>query len=217
MAEEALQRAQDGSDQYLRDPLTGAAPDRPELEQATVALEAAKAHHAKLLESSSPDVIARAYSDLASARAQLQRLEDGVAPAQIQAAEADVRQAETALYLSQLQVDKATVRAPVDGIVSQLSTTQGAMIVPGSPVLDLLSQEVQIVIHVEESRLPDLRIGQPAVISVDIFPNRTYIGEIAIIAPEIDPTTGTIRVTIRARDGAGELVPGMVAIVDLAQ
>ncbi len=59
---------------------------------------------------------------LASARAQLMRLEEGAKPAQVQAAQAQVRQAETALYLAQLQLDKALVRAPISGVVASVNT-----------------------------------------------------------------------------------------------
>ena len=216
-AEAALQRAQDAYDQVAWNPLVAALPESLQLEQATLLFEEAQAQHDKLVQGSTPDVIAGAYAQLASARAQLQHLEEGAKPAQLQAAEARVRQAETALYLSQLQLEKATVRAPVDGIVSQVSTTEGAMIVPGSPLAHLLSPELKITIAVEELRLPNLRIGQGAIIHVGAYPDRTFDGEVAVIAPEVDPATATVSVTIRPSDDATELAPGMLVTVDLLQ
>ena len=58
------------------------------------------------------DQIAGAYAQLTGAEAQLARLQRGADPAQIRAAEAGVKQAEVAVYLSQLQLDKATSRRP---------------------------------------------------------------------------------------------------------
>jgi multidrug resistance efflux pump len=147
----------------------------------------------------------------------LRRLEDGAEDAQIQAAEAQVRQAETGLYLAQLQLDKATVRAPVNGIVAQVHLTVGSMALPGSPAVRLLSPAVKIVIPVEESRMAQLSLGQPARIRVNAFPDRIFEGIVAIIAPQLDPSTRTVRVTVRPTGDAQVLTPGMFATVELLQ
>jgi multidrug efflux pump subunit AcrA (membrane-fusion protein) len=216
-AEAAVRRAQAAYDQVSWNPMIAAMPESLQLQQATLALEAAQAQYDKLLKGATADVIAGAYAQLASARAQLQRLEDGPEEAQIQAAEAQVRQAETALYLAQLQLDKATVEAPVDGIVAQVNLAVGAMALPGSPALRLLSPNVQIVIPVEESRMAQLEIGQPARIQVNAFPGQTFEGLLTAIAPQLDPATRTVRVTVEPTDDAPQLSPGMFATVELIQ
>ena len=93
-----------------------------------------------------------AYAQLAGARAQLARLEEGAKPAQINAAKAGVKQAETALYLAQLQLDKTTIKSPADGVIYSLDATQGAMTGPGKAVAVIFSPEVKILIPVQESR-----------------------------------------------------------------
>lgn len=214
-AEAAVRRAQAAYDQVKWNPLIAALPESLQLEQATLALEAAQAQYDKLIKGSSEDVIAGAYAQLASARAQLRRLEEGPEMAQIEAAEAQVRQAETALYLAQLQLDKATVRSPIDGIVSRVNLAVGAMAMPGSPALTLLSPGVQIVIPVEENRMAQLKIGQPAQIRVNAYPDEVFEGSLAAIAPQLDPATRTVRVTVRPTGDASRLTPGMFATVEL--
>ena len=183
-----------------------------QLESATLSLESAKAQYEKLTKGATEDVIAGAYAQLAGARAQLQALEDGAKPAQIDAARAQVNQAETALYLSQLQLDKTQVRAPIDGIVASVSTALGVMVAPGNPVAVLMSPDVEIAVAVEETRLADLAVGKPATIRVDAYPDREFAGEVVQIAPTLDPATRTVKVTIRPLDGDGALLPGMFAI-----
>ncbi len=214
-AEAAVKQAQAAYDQVSWNPLIAALPESMQLEAATLALEAAQAQYDKLVLGATADIIAGAYAQLANARAQLKRLEDGAKPAQIQAAQAQVRQAETALYLAQLQLDKASVRAPISGIVASVNTSAGTMVAPGSPLAVLISPEVEVVIAVEESRLADLSAGQPAVIRVDAYSDRTYDGQIAIIAPTLDPATRTVQVTIRPTGDATDLAPGMFATVAL--
>lgn len=214
-AEAAVKQAQAAYDQVSWNPLIAALPESVQLESATLNLEAANAQYEKLVKGSTEDVIAGAYAQLASARAQLEALEEGPKPAQIEAAQAQVNQAETALYLAQLQLDKTVMRAPVDGIVASVNTAVGSMVAPGNPVAVLLSPDVEIAVAVEETRLPDLRLGQPATIRVDAYPGQEFPGEVAIIAPTLDPATRTVQVTIRPSGEAGALRPGMFATVEL--
>jgi HlyD family secretion protein len=216
-AEAAVRRAQAAYDQVSWNPLIAALPESLQLQQATLALESAQAQYDKLVKGSSADIIAGAYAQVAAARAQLERLEEGPKEAQIQAAEAQVRQAETALYLAQLQLDKAILRAPIDGIVAQVNLAVGSMALPGSPVLRLLSPTIQIVIPVEENRMAQLRIGQPARILVNAYPGEVFEGTLAAIAPQLDPATRTVRVTVRPTGDATRLTPGMFATVELLQ
>ena len=216
-AQAAVKMAQAAYDQVSWNPLIAALPESLQLEQATLSLEAAQAQYDKISKGTTEDVIAGAYAQLAGARAQLQALEEGAKPAQIEAAQAQVNQAETALYLAQLQLDKTEVRAPIDGVVASLSTSLGSMAGQGTPVAVLLSPDVKIIVSVEESRLQDLYVGQPATIRVDAYPGREFAGEVSLIAPVLDAATRTVPVTIRPREDAGVLRPGMFATVELNQ
>ncbi|MEZ4618492.1 MAG: efflux RND transporter periplasmic adaptor subunit [Caldilineaceae bacterium] len=215
-AEAAVTVAQAGYNQVKGNPAIGALPQSLQLQQATIGLEAAQAQYDKVLKGATQDVIAGAYAQLAQARAGLQRLQEGAKSEQIRAVEAQVKQAEMAVYLAQLQVSKATVKAPVAGIVARVNATEGGMGAPGTPLVTLLSREIKITIEVEEARLAQLQVGQPATIRVDAYPERIFQGEVAIIAPELDAATRTVQVTIRPTADASILAPGMFATVELA-
>jgi HlyD family secretion protein len=215
-AEAAVTVAQAGYNQVKGNPMIAALPQSLQLQQATLQKEAAQAQYEKVLKGSTSDIIAGAYAQLAQARASLARLEEGAKPAQVQAIEAQVKQAETALYLAQLQLDKATISAPVDGTVSEVFVTVGSMVAPGAPVTTLLSPIMEVVIQVEEYRLDEIEIGQGATLGVDAHPGQIFEGEIVRIAPELDPASRTVAVTIRPDDSADQLAPGMFATVELA-
>lgn len=217
LAQAAVTTAQAAYNEVRWMPNIGAMPQSLQLQQATLQVEAAQAQYDKVVKGATQDVIAGAYAQLAQARAQLQRLEEGAKPEQVQAAQAQVNQAETALYLAQLQLNKSTVRSPIDGVISRVTTSAGAMAAPGAPLLVILSNEVKINIPVEETRLSTLRIGQPARVRVDAYPDRIFNGEVSIIAPELDPATRTVQVTIRPQDEERLLAPGMSATVELLE
>lgn len=217
LAQAAVTTAQAAYNEVRWMPNIGAMPQSLQLQQATLQVEAAQAQYDKAVKGATQDVIAGAYAQLAQARAQLQRLEEGAKPEQIQSAQAQVNQAETALYLAQVQLSKATVRSPIDGVVSRVTTSAGSMAAPGAPLLVILSNEVKINIPVEETRLSTLRIGQPTRVRVDAYPDRVFNGTVDIIAPELDSATRTVQVTIRPQDEGRLLAPGMSATVELLE
>lgn len=207
--------AQAAYNQVKGNPAIGMLPQSLQLQQATIGLEAAQANYDKAIKGATQDVIAGAYAQLASARAQLQRLLEGAKPEQIKAVEAQVKQAEMGVYLAQLQMSKATVKAPIEGIVSRVNSAMGAMAAPGAPLVTLLAREVKVTVAVEETRMSQLAVGQPAIIYVDAYPDRQFEGTVTIIAPELDPATRTVQVTVQPTTMVSELTPGMSATVEL--
>jgi HlyD family secretion protein len=214
-AQAAVTAAQAAYNQVKGDQYIASRPETLQLEQAKLQVQAAQARYDQVVKGATPDVIAGAYAQLAQARARLINLQAGPPADQIEAVEAQVRQAEAALYLAQLQVSKATVRAPVDGVVVRVPTAAGATANSGSLLAVLMTGGVEVTIPVEETRLPDLRVGQPATIRVDAYPDRVFAGEVAILAPRVNPATRTIQVTIRPTEEAPDLLPGMFATVEL--
>ncbi len=188
------------------------------LQQATLTKEAAQAQYDKVLKGATADQIAAAYAALTGAQSQLARLKRGAEPAQIKAAEAGVKQAEAAVYLAQLQLDKTNVVAPADGFVYKLDAVEGGMAGPGTALAVIFSHEVKIVIKVEESRYQEISVGQPVVVRVDAYGDRVFDGQITEIAPTFDYATRTVEVTVKATGaGAGDLKPGMFATVTLGE
>ncbi len=98
-AEEAVKLYQAQYDKIAGSPFAGMMLESLQLQQATLAKEGAQAQYDKVLKGATQDQITGAYAQLAGARAQLTRLEEGAKPAQINAAKAVVKQAETAIYL----------------------------------------------------------------------------------------------------------------------
>lgn len=216
-AEAAVQVARSAYNEVRWNPKIGMLPQSLQLQQATLQFEAAQAQYQKVLNGAGDDAVAGAYAQVVSAQAQLARLQEGANSEQVRAVQAQVQQAELGLYLSQLQIDKSTIEAPMNGVVAQVNVSPGSMVAPGSPVMVILSDAVEINIPVEEVRLPSLAIGQRALIRSNAYPDRVFEGVVAIIAPQLNAQTRTVQVTIRPTEAAPELLPGMFAAVDLVE
>ena len=217
-AEAAVSVYQSQYDRIASNPYAGMMLESLQLQQATLAKEAAQAQYDKVLKGATADQIANAYAALTGAQAQLAKLQRGAEPAQIKAAEAGAKQAEAAVYLAQLQLDKTNVEAPVDGFIYKLDAVEGGMAGQGTPLAVIYAHDMKIVIQVEETRFESVSLGQPVVIRVDAYGDRSFDGKVAEIAPTFDYATRTVQVTVRPTGkGAADFEPGMFATVMLME
>jgi membrane fusion protein (multidrug efflux system) len=129
---------------------------------------------------------ARAGED--QAHAEMQTAQTG--PQQIVAtkarasqAEAHVLQARANLAQAELNLQYATVKAPVRGIVSKKGINVGQVVQSGQPLLAIVQiDDVWVTANFKETQLKDMRPGQRAVISVDAYGGRQYTGKVDSIA-----------------------------------
>jgi RND family efflux transporter MFP subunit len=159
--------------------------------------------------------IAQAQSAVAAAQQQLDLAKAPFIRQDFDAAQSQINAAAAALEIAKLNRDESIIKAPIDGIVSAKQGTVGMMVAPGAtPIVSLISEEVQITFGAEESLVGQLSIGQPAILTVAAYPGETFTGRVAIIAPVADLTTRTFAITVYPEDPNHKLRPGMFA--DLA-
>jgi HlyD family secretion protein len=111
-------------------------------------------------------------------------------------AERQVEQARADLASAQDALDKTEIRAPMDGIVTARNIEQGEVVVtgtmnnPGTVLMTISDMStVEAVLEVDQTDVPQLRIGQKASIRIDAFPDETFPGEVSEIGSS--PIRGT--------------------------
>jgi len=111
-------------------------------------------------------------------------------------AERQVEQARADLASTQDALDKTEIRAPMDGIVTARNIEQGEVVVtgtmnnPGTVLMTISDMSaVEAVLEVDQTDVPQLRIGQKASIRIDAFPDETFPGEVSEIGSS--PIRGT--------------------------
>ena len=83
---------------------------------------------------------------------------------------------------------------------------------PAQPLLEVANVDrVEVAAHVAADHLGRVRVGQPAAIVSDAYPDRTFDGEVIAIAPAIDPATNAALVRIRVKNPERLLKVGMFA------
>jgi membrane fusion protein (multidrug efflux system) len=112
------------------------------------------------------------------------------------------RMVEAMVEKAELDLERSIVRAPIGGIVSQVPLT-GDYAAPGVPVLAIVSvSNVWVEANFKETELTDVKIGQPAVVRIDTYPDVELEGYV----DSISPATGAEFSVIPAQNASGNWV-----------
>jgi membrane fusion protein (multidrug efflux system) len=106
-----------------------------------------------------------------------------VIKARAAAAEAHVQQLRAQLAQAQLNLQYATVKAPVKGVVSRKTVEVGQIIQPGQPLMAVIPlEEVWVTANFKETQLQNMRPGQRVTVKVDAIGGREFNGTVDSIA-----------------------------------
>jgi len=124
----------------------------------------------------------------AQATAQLQGAQtapEQVAAQRARASSADARvlQQKAAVQQAELNVQYATIKAPMKGIVSKKTVEIGQVIQQGQPLMTVIPlEEVWVTANFKETQLENMHPGQPAIVEVDAYGGREFKGHIESLA-----------------------------------
>ena len=103
-----------------------------------------------------------------------------------------------------------SVRAPIDGVVTELGLREGATFDAGAVLFRLNgTASVWVDAQVPETQVHAIAPGAKVEIRALGLPGAVFPGRVQAILPQIDPTTRTIGVRIAIANSAGQLRPGM--------
>jgi membrane fusion protein, heavy metal efflux system len=107
-----------------------------------------------------------------------------------------------------------TIASPISGTVVERQVGPGQVVKPdtSSPLFQI-SDLSDLWVHgdVFESDLARIRLGAPAKISVESYPDRVFPARVSFINPSVDPVTRTVHVRCRVSNPRGLLKPEMFA------
>jgi Cu(I)/Ag(I) efflux system membrane fusion protein len=90
-----------------------------------------------------------------------------------------------------------TLRAPVDGVVTDKTAVAGMRFTPGDTLFRIADlSHLWLIADVFEQDLASVRIGAAARVTVAAYPGQTFTGTVAFIYPSIARETRTARVRI---------------------
>ena len=100
-------------------------------------------------------------------------------------------------------LDRAAIKAPAAGIVINMKLQPGEYVEPGDAVFSIvMTERPWIEANLKETELTYVRVGQPAVITADAYPDR----EIRAVVDSISPATGAEFAVLPPQNATGNWV-----------
>lgn len=214
------------------------------LDAADAELNAARLDYQQMLSTSAADSIIKSRARLAVAQSALDNARDALmalqtgdespqvlaakaaadaAASAVSQAEAGVEQARQALKLAELQLERTTVIAPMDGVILSRNLEVGEMAAAGGTVMSLARLDtLELIVYLPEDQYGRVKIGDTVPLSVDSFPGQIFTGQIIHIADEAEFTPRNVQteqgrkssvyaVKIKVENPDLRLKPGMPA------
>lgn len=151
--------------------------------------------------------------------------DSGSTKAEKASAKAQYDQAVVAVSMAKVQVGYATIKSPIDGILSNLAVRAGENAAPGS-TLAIVSDtgNLYVTIYVPENRIGDVKIGQVGTVSTDS--TEQYEAKVTYVSSQAEFTPASIetkdqrvklvyQVKLAVTNADAALKPGMPADVVL--
>lgn len=107
------------------------------------------------------------------------------ARANVSAIDQRIQQSRANLAAARDTLSKTTMRAPMGGIITALPVEEGEVAVigtmnnPGTKLLTIADMSVvEAVMEVDETDVPNVKVGQKASVTIDAYPNKTFAGTV---------------------------------------
>ena len=138
------------------------------------------------------EALDRAENDVRIAQSALSEREK-----QVHTQEVRLGQDRAQLASAQYDLSKVRIESPIDGIVTRRNIQEGETAVvgtmnnAGTVLLTIADMSViQAEVEVDETNIPNVSMGQPAKISIDAMPDRTFKGHVTEIGNSPIQATG---------------------------
>ncbi|MBA3058270.1 MAG: efflux RND transporter periplasmic adaptor subunit [Gammaproteobacteria bacterium] len=173
-------------------------------------------------------VAAVAEHQLNATQSRLKLLQSGYRPETINAARAQLDEAQAAVAAARVTLEDLRVSSPVEGVVTRKHAEVGETLGAGRPVVTVTNiSKPWVRVYIPENQVGKVRLGTAAKIKVDTFPDREFDGRVSYVSSQAEFTPKNVQtqeervklvfavnVTLDNRDGA--LKPGMPADVYIA-
>lgn len=163
---------------------------------------------------------AQATFDAAREQVKTAQAQLAAGEAQISNVQALVRQRESQLAQARVDLERTTIRAPVDGTVVKKSVEPGQTVAASlqAPELFIIAQDLrqmQVETSIDEAEVGRIRVGQAATFTVDSFPGRVFNGTVSQMrkAALVVQNVVTYTAIIATSNPDLRLFPGMTANV----
>jgi HlyD family secretion protein len=185
---ESLQSAVERGEASLEASSSGQEQAKIAITTALVSLELARDNLERQRELWDLRLVSREIFDQSLSEVQLRETELEAREVDVSTAEQRVNQERATLNSARYDLSELTLVSPIDGIVTRRNIEEGETVVvgtmntPGTVLLTIADFGIlEAELEVDETDIPDVRLGQQAEIEIDALPNRIYRGRVTEI------------------------------------
>ncbi|HMD39249.1 MAG TPA: efflux RND transporter periplasmic adaptor subunit [Candidatus Acidoferrum sp.] len=116
----------------------------------------------------------------------------------------------------ELELEKAKILAPFDGLIARRYVREGQNIAKGERLFWVTAEAPLLMrVTLPERVFGKMRQGQSVDVTSEDAPGEKHLGRVKEISPVVDPSSGTFEVLVELKGERGALRPGMTANVHL--
>jgi HlyD family secretion protein len=135
----------------------------------------------------------KAEAALKDAEAQLVLKKANPLQADVDLAQAQVKQARADMLGAQEKINKATLSAPIDGVITAVEKEEGEIAAVGSVIVSMINSNLfQVEANVSETEIAKIKLGNAAEMTLDALPNEKFSGKVIKIDPAETVVSGVI-------------------------
>lgn len=129
----------------------------------------------------------------------------------VQVADASHSQARSELAITERQIGRSRITAPITGRIAKRHADAGTIVAAGTPIYTIVDDSVfEFRSSVGSGDFGKVKVGESVVVTVDALPGFTTDGEVNRIAPQVDARSRSFEIIITV-PGRPELVSGLFA------
>ncbi|RHJ86757.1 efflux RND transporter periplasmic adaptor subunit [Parabacteroides sp. AM08-6] len=129
-----------------------------------------------------------------------------------------VQQARSMEEIARKNLEDCKLYAPYSGVIAEKVAEVGQNVVPGMPVVKLVTAEqLNVKIAVPETEIAGIALRQRATIKVPALGGKLFVGDVTEKGIVANPLSRSYDVKICVKNTGEDLMPGMVAEVTLTQ
>jgi membrane fusion protein, multidrug efflux system len=172
----------------------------------------ARAQLARAEELLSKGLMSKADMDTAQTRVKVSEAAYQSARENVASLKASLQDRKAAWDLAKKKLADATVRAPVQGAISERTVQRGEYLRENTQIATIVRMNpLKFRTAVQEKYANMIHQNQPVRFSVEAFPNETFTGKIAFISPAVDQASRTFATEVLVENPSRKLKPGFFA------
>ena len=185
------------------------------LKQAQATLANAELDYTRKADLGRQKLVAQSDVDLARAARDQAR-------AQVNAAQASIRQQTASTQTTRVNLDRTVIRSPVDGVVLTRTIEPGQTVAASLQAPELFTitekqSKMKIELAVDEADIGQVKVGQAVSFTVDAFADRQFRGQVQQVRLSATTTSNVVTypVVVSVDNSDGTLLPGLTVNAEI--